>query len=226
MLSIDGLVTGIDTEAIIEGLLQIQQNQIDILESRKADVVTQQTAFRGVEAQLTSLRTQAGRLSNLQNNVFEQRSVSVSHEDAIIATATRDAAIGTYQVSINQLAAAHQVASQGFTDDNAAVTEGTFTIRVGDRPEVTITVDSSNNTLQGFVDAINAADAGVSATIIRDGSGSATPYRILLSSQHSGAENEISVTNNPCRLKRQRHPADLRLRDSGAGRSERIRQSR
>ncbi|MFG0333795.1 MAG: flagellar filament capping protein FliD [Maioricimonas sp. JB049] len=196
MPTIDGLITGIDTESIIQGLLQIQQNQIDLLQSRKTKVLTEQTAFRGLEAQLVSLRSQAGRLNNLQGNVFQQRSVSVSDEGAVIATANRKAAVGTYQIRINQLAAAHQVASQGFSDDNAAVTEGTFSLRVGDRPESTITVDSSNNTLQGFVDAINSADAGVTASIVRDGSGSSTPYRILLSSRHTGADNVISVTSN------------------------------
>jgi flagellar hook-associated protein 2 len=57
-----------------------------------------------------------------------------------------------------------------------------------------ITIDSSNNTLEGIRDAINAANMGVSATIVNDGSG--TPYRLALSSSNSGASNSIRISTD------------------------------
>lgn len=56
-----------------------------------------------------------------------------------------------------------------------------------------ITIDSSNNTLQGIRDAINAAKIGVTATILNDGDATA-PYRLSLSSDNSGVSNSIKVT--------------------------------
>ena len=57
-----------------------------------------------------------------------------------------------------------------------------------------ITIDSTNNTLAGIRDAINAAGMGVTATIVNDGSG--TPYRLSLTSTSSGASNSLKITTS------------------------------
>jgi len=57
-----------------------------------------------------------------------------------------------------------------------------------------VVIDSSNNTLQGIRDAINAASIGVTASIVNDGSG--TPYRLALSSDSSGLSNSIKITTD------------------------------
>jgi flagellar hook-associated protein 2 len=56
----------------------------------------------------------------------------------------------------------------------------------------TVTIDSTNNSLQGIRDAINAAGIGVTATIINDGS--ASPYRLALSSNSNGVSNSMKVS--------------------------------
>lgn len=195
MLQIDGLVSGIDTESIIKGLLQIQQQQIDRITLRQAEAQQRGAALQSLEAQVVALRTQAGKLSRAQGSPFQARSVAVSRESALIATAQANAAPGVYEVRVNSLARSHQIASQGFADREAPITEGTLTLRSGNRPPATITIDASNNTLQGLADAINASDSGVSAAIIQDGSGS-TPYRLLLTSKTAGSANAISLENN------------------------------
>src|SRR6185503_13467884 len=56
----------------------------------------------------------------------------------------------------------------------------------------TVTIDSSNNSLQGIRDAINSANVGVRASIINDGSG--TPYRLTLTSTATGASHSVRVS--------------------------------
>lgn len=56
-----------------------------------------------------------------------------------------------------------------------------------------ITIDSTNNTLAGIRDAINAAGMGITASIINDGS--AAPYRLMLASSSTGASNSIKITS-------------------------------
>lgn len=58
----------------------------------------------------------------------------------------------------------------------------------------TITIDGTNNTLEGIRDAINAAAMGISATIVNDGT--ATPYRLVLTSNSSGVSNSIKITTD------------------------------
>jgi flagellar hook-associated protein 2 len=55
-----------------------------------------------------------------------------------------------------------------------------------------ITIDPSNNTLSGIRDAINSANIGVTASIINDGS--ASPYRLVLTSNTTGLANSMKIT--------------------------------
>jgi flagellar hook-associated protein 2 len=56
----------------------------------------------------------------------------------------------------------------------------------------TVTINSSNNSLQGIASAINAANIGVTATIINDGS--SAPYRLTLTSKSSGVSNSMQIS--------------------------------
>ncbi|MGE3998907.1 MAG: flagellar filament capping protein FliD [Planctomycetaceae bacterium] len=196
MLTIDGLISGIDTEAIVAGLLNIQQQQIDLLGGRKNEIAAKQGAFQAIQNQLLSLRSSGAVLARSQNSVFNARVVNVSDEQAVLATAAGNAATGVSQIRINSLARAHQVASQGFAEEDAAITQGTLTLQSGSASPVTLTIDSTNDTLEGLAAAINGSNAGVSASIIRDSSGSGTPSRLLLTGKNTGVSQQISITNN------------------------------
>ncbi|TWT39835.1 Flagellar hook-associated protein 2 [Thalassoglobus neptunius] len=196
MLTIDGLITGIDTESIVNGLLEIQQTQIDRLNVRRQDAIAQRSAYDSLEAQLLALQSTSTRLGQGERQLFQARTVEVNDETSLSATATSNSAIGSYQLTINSLARAHQVVSNGFEDTDSAITEGTLSLRVGSGTESTITIDSSNNTLQGLVDAINLSNSEVDASIIHSDSRGTTPYRIFLSAKETGAANTIQITNN------------------------------
>lgn len=55
-----------------------------------------------------------------------------------------------------------------------------------------IVIDGKNNSLQGIRDAINKASFGVTATIVSDGS--ANPYRLVLTSDKTGAKSSMKIT--------------------------------
>ncbi len=195
-ISISGVVSGLDTDNIVAGLLDIQQQQLDRMALRKTEIQQKQAAFKTIETRLLSLRADTGVLSRNLNNPLTKLSVTASDSNAISATATSKAVAGVYRLTVDSTAQAHQVASQGFSDADAEITQGTFEIRLGSGDLKTITIDSNNDTLSGLATAINSSGAGISASIVQDSSGGATPYRLLLSSTKTGASNEISVTNN------------------------------
>jgi flagellar capping protein FliD len=194
--TIDGLVTGLDTTKIIEGLTTVFRRRIELFQSQKERIVDQQTAFKSVEARLLTLQAAVSRLARTQNSVFDTKSVKSSNEDLVIGAASSSALAGTHSFRINNLATAHQIASQGYDGANSLITQGTMQIRVGSGATTTITIDSTNNTLQGLVDAINNASADVTATILNDGTGSLTDHRLLLTAKRTGASNAIVITNN------------------------------
>ena len=194
MFSIDGLVSGLDTTSIIEGLVSLQESQVQRLNFKKNKILVQQQAFSGIEARMLSLRSKMSRLNRTTSSVFSTRSASSSNESLITATAGSKAAEGSYNLRVISRAKAHQIGSQGFESASASITEGTISFQVGDRPATEITVDSSNNTVSGLVQAINDQSDDISAAIVHDQSTGTD--RILLSSKHTGSANEISVVNN------------------------------
>lgn len=79
---------------------------------------------------------------------------------------------------------------------------GTITLRIGDgngnvSESVTLDISAEESTLEGIRDAINAAEIGITASIIDDGS--ANPYRLTLSSKETGTGSQISVMVNDTR---------------------------
>ncbi|AXA94389.1 flagellar hook protein 2 [Massilia sp. YMA4] len=55
-----------------------------------------------------------------------------------------------------------------------------------------VTIDSTNNTLEGIRDAVNKAGLGVTATIVSDGS--ANPYHLVFTSNATGANASMKMT--------------------------------
>ena len=194
MFSIDGLVSGLDTASIIEGLVSLQEAQVARLNSKKNEIQVRQQAFQGIEGRLLSLRSKMSRLNRSTASVFSERSAASSQESIITAKAGNNAAEGTYNLRVTSLAKAHQIGSQGFDSTSASITQGTISFQVGDRPATEITIDSSNNNVSGLVQAINSQSDDISASIVHDQAKNAD--RILLTSKHTGAANQITVTNN------------------------------
>ena len=194
MFSIDGLVSGLDTTSIIEGLVSLQKSQVDRLNVKKSEILTEQAAFQGVEARLLSLKSSMSQLNRSSGSVFDQTTASSSDESILTVTSQSKAIPGSYNVRVNSLARAHQIGSQGFSDPSTTISTGTISFQVGDRAATEITIDSSNNTVDGLVNAINTQSDDVSASIVFDQANSAN--RILLTSKYTGEANEINVTNN------------------------------
>jgi len=191
-LSIGGLISGIDTNAILDQLYQLAQAPILRLESRKSSLQEQSVAWSQLEGQLLGLRTMSAQLASPAT--FDACLATTSQPDLVTASATTTAVPGSYLFTVEALAQTHQLACQGYADtDQTEVGSGTITITVGDGDPVVIDVD--NYTLAELRDAINEADAGVSAAIINDG-GETTPYRLIITSLTSGTEGEIDLVNS------------------------------
>jgi len=137
-------------------------------------------ALDSIKTNLSGLNTPA---------TFNAMSVSASDSTALGATLTGKPTAGAYEVTINQRAQAHTLASVGTASQYTALGTGTFNLTVGGSTKA-ITIDSSNNTLQGLKGAINAAGLGVNASIVNDGTG----YRLVMASQQTGQGNGISVS--------------------------------
>ena len=98
-------------------------------------------------------------------------------------------------MEVTGLAATHKVKSDGFVAaDQALVSTGTITLQSGDADPIEIEVSAAagNDTLSAVRDAINAADAGVAASIVFDGS----QFRLTVRAEASGTANALTMTDD------------------------------
>lgn len=193
-LNFSGLASGIDSSKIIEGLTAISQKRVDQLTAQKRNITLRQTTMASLEAKVLDLQGQLSRVGRSVAGAFDGRTASSTDKDAVGVSATSSAVPGTYTFTVTGLAQANTLASDGFADPGTRIKEGTFTFRLGSGEEKTVTIGSSNNTVQGLADAINNAGGDVRASVINDGS--ATPYRLMLTGTRTGAANTIQITNN------------------------------
>ena len=189
-MSVGGLVSGIDTNSMLDQLYQVAQAPIRRLESQKQDLNAESVVWSQFEALALSFRGLALQLANPAG--FGLYSGTVSHAELVSASFGSKATPGTHTFTIQALAQTHQLVAQGYADtDETSVGTGTVSIAVGEGDPVVVDVDEL--TLTELRDAINKAEAGVQASIMDDGSGS-SPYRLLLTSKTSGLDGEMAAT--------------------------------
>ncbi len=195
-ITFTGLSSGIDTNLIITQLERFSQTRINTLQTKAQDATSKQTLLSNLQSKLQTLQSEADTLSKAQNSVFDRRAITSSDETIVKVAAGSAADPGVQSLRVLGLAQANQIASQGFDDLNSQITQGSFQIKAGGST-ATITIDSSNNTLSGLAKAINSAGVGVTASVINDGSDERTqPYRLVLSSNKTGTDNAITITNS------------------------------
>jgi len=194
--TVSGLISGLNTSAIIQGLMAVDQQKITNLDQQKQTVTAQQAAFDGIEAKVLALQGTLSPLTSSQSSVFAARTATSSDSNIVTAAASSSAVNGVYNLHVNSLATASQIASQGFDSASSAISQGNLQLKIG-AVTTTVTVDSTDNTLQGLADAINASGAAATAYVVNDGSGTGQQgYRLVLASKATGTSNQINITSN------------------------------
>lgn len=191
-INFSGLATGIDTDKIIAGLTSFGTKRIASLRQKQVAETSNQAVFTSLRAKLADLQGTVSKLARSVAGAFEGRKVAVSDDTLLTGVGSSSAQAGTYALRVDALAQAQQLASSAVADPTAGLKTGTVELKVGGGAATTITVDSTNNTLQGLAQSINDAGADVKASVVGDGTG----YRLLLTSSKTGRANTIAIANN------------------------------
>ncbi|WVV49049.1 flagellar cap protein FliD N-terminal domain-containing protein [Pseudomonas sp. NA13] len=163
-----GVGSGLDLDSILESLEESKETSLlDPITAQEESVTAEISAYGTLTSALSTLQTAVEALAD--ESLYESLTTTLSGSGVTAAT-TSEAEAGTYSLEVTQLAQAQSLTTAGIADTTTALGTGTLTLQVGTQEAVSITLDSSNNTLQGIRDAINAADAGVTASIVNDGS--------------------------------------------------------
>lgn len=185
-----GAGSGIFSADLVDQLVNAERRPAEVrLNQQQQTTESKISAYGALRSALEALRSPMETLSSSEGlKAFSANSSNESVSGVSIDPAL--AVRGSYSLNVTQLAQSQSLASGEFSDrDSTAIGTGTLTFNVGG-VSTNITIDESNNTLDGVASAINDANAGVSAGIVDTGSG----YRLVLSSNESGISNAIQVS--------------------------------
>jgi len=184
----------IDVQSLLSSVEAANEIPLQLLQQQQSTIQTQSSTLTSIENDINNLATAVNALSDTNGSI---NSLTATSSDPNLVTATADptASSGTHTIVVNSLATTSSYYTDAF-DPTATIANGSFQIAVGNNAPVTVTVDSTDNTLSGLAAAINGQNIGVTASVISDASGS----RLALVSNTSGAAGNITVSNNTTSL--------------------------
>jgi len=182
-----GIGSGLDLTGLLDQLDSAEREKLVPMINKRRSFEAKLSAFGQLRSSLDAFQSATAKLK--QSDIFESAQSAVSG-DALTAAAGRGAKPGAYDISISQLARAYSVATIGLEDREADIGAGTVSISMADGATLSVTMSSDNSTLESLRDKINELNAGVSATVINDGS--AAPYRLSLTSTATGQDAAIA----------------------------------
>jgi flagellar hook-associated protein 2 len=206
-ISSPGIGSGLDVNSIVSGLMNVERQPLQVVAAKKTAYQSQVSAYGTLKSALSTFQTAASALASPTK--FNAQNAISSNLTAFTATTNGKAGIADYAVSVNQLAKSQKLAMSGVANvadpigtGKITISFGTFTPAVVTPPspssftantaktDVVINIGSSNNSLTGIRDAINASKSSVSASIVNDG----TTNRLVITSKDTGEVNSLKIT--------------------------------
>jgi len=197
-LSAGGIGSGLDVSGIVSQLMALERAPLDRLNTQKDTLNAKLSAFGQLKSALSTFQTAMTGLSTADK--FQVFSSVSSNPDSFTATANTAALAGVRSIEVLALANPNRITSG--MDAGSTYADADTSIGVSGILEITqdiagtprtfqISLDGTNNTLNGIMDSINNAveNSGVTASIVNTG----TASKLVLTSNDSGTANAITI---------------------------------
>jgi flagellar hook-associated protein 2 len=180
------MLSGLDVNGLVSSLMSIEQQPLANLQSKQSNFNAKLSAFGTLKSAVSTFQTavknvSGGALSALTATSSKSETVGVSVAKGSGASA------GTYSIEVSKLAQSDKLVSDS-VDTTTVFTAagGSMTISVNGKDVPVKTVDG---TLASLSNAINKANAGVTATVLNDG----TNDRLVITGNDTGKDNSVSI---------------------------------
>ncbi|MBI1379854.1 MAG: flagellar filament capping protein FliD [Planctomycetaceae bacterium] len=185
-----GLASGLDTQAIIQALVQAESTPIAQLNSQKGQAQQKISLLGTFEGHIKALQTLAKDLSSLGG--FQSTKITASSEGVVAASAKGTPLPGSYSLKVNSLAAADRWVFDGVTSPTDDLGGGSVDFTY-DGQAYSVTVDSADSSLNDIAAAINEqAGSAVTATVVNSGTSSSPNWQLIVASKQTGADYAIT----------------------------------
>lgn len=196
-----GVGSGLDVNSIISQLMAIERQPLQRMQQVAQGVQSQISLYGQVQAKVDTLGTAAQALASATR--WRETSVNLNGADAYTVTASPSAEPVSLEIEVHALAQRQSVSTRAFDSVSSTVGTGILSIQRGqwsegfgaftpeaDSAPLEIEIGATSSSLSGIRDAINAANAGLTASILTDAQGA----RLVLRSTTSGAQQGFEIT--------------------------------
>lgn len=196
-MRVTGMMSGLDTETIIQELVAVRRTKVDDLKKEQTKLEWKQDAWKELNSKIKKLYT--GTLSDLRYQSSYMKKATKTSNDNLVSVTAKDNAMDSVQsLEIKKLAKAGYLTGDVITDkDGKKVTSGSklvdkLGIEAGSKFEITsggktvdITVDEGM-TISSLVSKLQSA--GVNANF------DATNQRLFIGANGTGEANDFTIT--------------------------------
>ena len=189
-ISFGSINTGLPKD-IVKQIISAEQIPVQNMEKQKSKIADK----KGLVDQLVKLVEDVRGNLTMNASARSLRELKVDTNTDIVGVAVdkNRAVPGTYQLEVLSLAQKSSAMSTGFEDkDESYIGVGFIQYTLPDGETKDIYVDSENASLTNVAKLINKdTSLGITANVINDGSGSDTPWRLILSLNKTGDEAAV-----------------------------------
>lgn len=208
-MAVSSVSTGgvLDVNGLVSQLMAVESRPFVAMQDKEKAITAQISAYGTLSGAVGAFQTTVTALADASK--YKVANANSTDATVLTASAGKDTVKGNYSVNVGQLAQAQTISAAGQATTTALIGSGASTVLTFDFGSVkggtltdgkytgstfdldatrvarTVTIDSSNNSLQGIRDAINKAGIGVTASIISDGSDK--PNRLVAGDGHAHA---------------------------------------
>ena len=202
-LSSTGIGSQLPVEEIVSKLVQLEKQPLVSLTKVASSMQTQLSVFSQVKSLMSTLSDSAAKLA--KSSAWDGMLASSSNSTAVSVSVSGTTSATSFGINVQQLARGQSVASSVLGAAGAPVGGGSMSIQLGTwsangtafapgaEAAKEVAIDATDS-LSDIASKINGANAGVTATVLRDASGE----RLLMRSSTTGEESgfRINVTED------------------------------
>lgn len=194
-ISSPGLASGIDIQGIVSKLVALERAPLAPLQQKAASFQAKLSIYGTIKSMVSGLGDAAAKLT--ATNAWSSVKGTSSQPTAVGITVAAGTDATSMAIEVQNLAKAQSTSSVA-VPNGSALGGGTLSIQIGNWASGTFAPGSGDavnvaiaagDSLSAIASKINAADAGVSATVLRDASGE----RLLMRSTETGEVNGFRV---------------------------------
>lgn len=234
-ISSPGIGSGLDINSIVSQLVALETKPLEQLQSKASSLQTQLSSFGQLKSQMANLQDQVAKLANTSN--WGTLTLTSSNTTAVSGALTTGASDTRFSVEVSQLARAQSAASAAVAT-GTKLGSGTLTIALGQWAAVDADNDSQTDDVMQFTPQtgttavavqvaatddlsaiakkINAAEAGVTATVINDANGQRLAIRSVETGEDAGFRIQASNLGSGSALSKLAYdPAGVTADDAG-----------